>query len=192
MSAKKKSTRTVAVSGKGGEIVLYRTKDGRTNLEIELAHDTVWMDAHQMAKLFGRDRSVIVRHIGNIYATRELHRSATCAKNAQVAADGKLRQMDLYNLDMIISVGYRVNSRRGTEFRIWASQVLREHILKGYTLNERRLQAEVARLSELKNAISVMGRILSEKSVSNDEAQGLEFSIAPMAANAWPTMHSLP
>ncbi len=120
MRVKKKSSKTIAVSGKGGEIVLYRTKDGRTNLEIKLTRNTMWMDAHQMAKLFGRDRSVIVRHISNIYATRELQRSATCAKNAQVAADGKLRQMDLYNLDMIISVGYRVNSKRGTEFRIWA------------------------------------------------------------------------
>ncbi len=104
-----------------GEIIIYRTEDEHTQLDVRLEQETIWLDAHQMAKLFGRDRSVIVRHIGNIYKTRELSPSATCAKNAQVAADGKIRLMDFYNLDMIISVGYRVNSRRGTQFRIWAT-----------------------------------------------------------------------
>lgn len=161
------------VTGKGGEIILYKAKDGRTRLDVRLEQDTVWLDAHQMATLFGRDRTVIVRHIRNIFATKELSQTATCAKIAQVAADGKIRQMDTYNLDMIISVGYRVNSKQGTQFRIWATQVLREHILQGYTLNEKRLREENTRLVELRNAIDVMGRILSEKSVSGDEAQGL-------------------
>ncbi len=161
------------IAGKGGDIVLYKAKDGRTSLDVRLDQDTVWLDTHQMAELFGRDRTVIVRHIRNIYATNELPHSATGAKIAQVAADGKLRQMDIYNLDMIISVGYRVNSKRGTQFRMWATQLLREHILQGYTLNEKRLKAEVSRLAELRNAVDVMGRILAEKSVSADEAQGL-------------------
>jgi len=106
-----------------GEIVLYKDANGATALEVRLDQETVWLDAHQMAALFGRDRTVILRHIHNIYSTNELARKSTCAKNAQVAADGKVRQIDFYNLDMIISVGYRVNSKRGTQFRIWATNV---------------------------------------------------------------------
>ncbi|MFA5042961.1 MAG: virulence protein RhuM/Fic/DOC family protein [Kiritimatiellia bacterium] len=163
----------IDVKAAGGDIVLYRTKDGRAAVDVRLERDNIWLDAHQMARLFERDRSVIVRHIRNVFQTRELDPSSTCAKNAQVAADGKIRQMDLYNLDMIIAVGYRVNSRRGTEFRIWATSVLRDHLLKGYTLNEKQLQAQVARLSELQSAVDVMGRIIGKKAISGSEAEGL-------------------
>lgn len=173
MNQQESKSANVSVVGQGGEIVLYKSKDGRTKLDVRLEQETVWLDAHQMSALFGRDRTVIVRHIRNIYATNELEKPSTCAKIAQVAADGKLRQMDIYTLDMIISVGYRVNSRQGTQFRIWATQVLREHILQGYTLNEKRLKAEVTRLAELRNAVDVMGRILTGKPLSGDEAQGL-------------------
>ena len=173
MNANERQSKSGSVVGRGGEIVLYRGKDGRTSLDVRLEQETVWLDAHQMATLFGRDRTVIVRHIRNIYATNELDQTSTCAKIAQVAADGKLRQMDIYNLDMIVSVGYRVNSKQGTQFRIWATQVLRDHILQGYPINEKRLQAEVTRLAELRNAVDVMGRILAEKTISGDEAQGL-------------------
>ena len=161
------------IVGQGGEIVLYQTKDGRTALDVRLDQETVWLDAHQMAVLFGRERSVILKHIHNVYKTNELPPEATCAKIAQVAADGKLRRMDTFNLDMIISVGYRVNSRRGTEFRIWATSVLKDHILKGFTLNERRLQAQVERLKELQSAVDLMGRIVSEKALTGVEAKGL-------------------
>ena len=156
-----------------GEIVIYQTEDGQTKLDVHLERETIWLDAHQMAKLFERDQSVIVRHIGNIYKTRELSPDSTCAKNAQVAADGKIRFMDLYNLDMVLSVGYRVNSRRGTEFRIWATQVLKDHILKGYSMNEKRLREENARLKELKETIAILGRILEEKQLAAPEAEGL-------------------
>ncbi len=97
-----------------GEIVIYQPQAGEPVLQVRLDHETVWLDAHQMAELFGRDRTVILRHVRNIYATQELMPDATCAFFAQVAADGRVRQMDLYNLDMILSVGYRVNSKRGT------------------------------------------------------------------------------
>jgi hypothetical protein len=99
---------------------------------MQLEPETVWLDAHKMAELFDRDRSVILRHIRNIYSTNELPKRPICAKIAQVAADGKIRQMDIFNLDVIISVGYRVNSKRGTEFRIWATNVLRQHLVQGY------------------------------------------------------------
>jgi prophage maintenance system killer protein len=156
-----------------GEIVIYQAENGRATLEVRLEQETIWLDAHQMAKLFERDRSVIVRHIRNIYETKELSRNSTCAKNAQVAADGKTRFMDLYNLDMIISVGYRVNSKRGTQFRIWATQVLKDHILKGYSVNEKRLREENTRLKELKETVDILGRIIEEKQLAAPEAEGL-------------------
>ncbi len=131
-----------------GEIVLYRAADGGPALDVRLERESVWLDAHQMAELLGRDRTVIVRHIRNVYDSGELPRESTCAKNAQVAADGKVRQMDFYNLDMIISVGYRVNSLRGTQFRIWATNVLRQHLVQGYTVHERRLKEHYSELLE--------------------------------------------
>ena len=134
-----------------GEVLLYQAVDGGPALDVRLDRETVWLDAHQLAELFGRDRSVIVRHIRNVYATGELERESTCAKNAQVAADGKVRQMDFYNLDMIISVGYRVNSLRGTQIRIWATNVLRRHLVLGYTVHERRLK-------ELNQAVRLINR----------------------------------
>lgn len=152
--------------GYGGAVVLYHAPDGKVELDVRLEQETLWLDAHQMARLFDRDRSVILRHIRNIYDTNELERSSTCAKNAQVAADGKIREMDSYNLDVIIGVGYRVNSKRGTQFRIWATQVLRDHILKGYSVNERRL-------TELRQSIRLVGQVLDRHDVSSDEAAAL-------------------
>jgi hypothetical protein len=122
------------------EMVLYKAKDGTVRLDVQLKRETIWLDAHQMAELFARDRTVVLRHIRNIYKTGELPRESTSAKIAQVAADGKIRQMDIFNLDVIISVGYRVNSRRGTEFRIWATNILKRHLVQGYTVNEKRLK----------------------------------------------------
>jgi prophage maintenance system killer protein len=127
-----------------------------------------------MAELFGRDRTVIVRHIGNIYATGELQRETTCAKNAQVAADGKVRQMDFYNLDMIISVGYRVNSLRGTQFRIWATNVLRQHLVQGYTVHERRLK-------ELNQAVRLIADVARRRPLEGDEATALLNVVADYA-----------
>jgi len=109
-------------ANKTTELVLYRSKDGAIQLDAQLKRKTIWLDAHQMSELFGRDRTVILKHLRNVYTAGELDREATCAKIAQVAADGKTRQMDIFNLDAIISVGYRVNSKRGTEFRIWATK----------------------------------------------------------------------
>jgi len=156
-----------------GRIVIYQTEDGKTKLEVRLEQETIWLDAHQMGLLFERDRSVIVKHIRNTYKTGELLPDSTCAKNAQVAADGKIRVMDLYNLDMVISVGYRVNSLRGTQFRIWATQVLKDHILKGYSINEKRLREENKRLKELQQAIDLLGRIVEERQLAGQETEGL-------------------
>ena len=120
---------------KQGSVVLYKN-----HIEVKLEEETVWLDTHQMADLFGVDRTGIVRHIQNIYKTKELFRKTTCAKNAQIAKDGKVREMDFYNLDMIISVGYRVNSIRATQFRQWATKVLHQFAIKGFVLDKKRLE----------------------------------------------------
>ncbi len=143
---------------------------------MRLDQETIWLSQKQMAALFDKDTDTIGLHIRNAYKENELEEPATTEEYSVVQREDNrdvARNIRFYNLDVIISVGYRVKSKRGTEFRIWATQVLRDHILQGYTINEQRLHAEVARLSELQNAVDVMGRILAEKNVSGDEAQGL-------------------
>lgn len=139
-----------------GKVAIYRTPDKRIQLEVKLEKETVWLDAHQIALLFGVNRPAVVKHINNIYNTAELSRNSTCSILEQVAADGKIRKMNLYNLDMIISVGYRVNSKLATQFRIWATRTLKEHIVKGYTINEKRLLKEADKLRELQETISFL------------------------------------
>jgi hypothetical protein len=123
-----------------GEFILYQTEDGRTKLEVRFRNETVWLSLNQMADLFQRDKSVISRHIKNLFDEGELVRSAVVAESATTAADGKTYQVEFYNLDIIISVGYRVKSHRGTQFRIWATQRLREYIVKGFTMDDERLK----------------------------------------------------
>jgi len=155
------------------EIVIYTTPDGKETFEVNLKKESVWLDAHQLARLFKRDRSVIVRHINNVYSAKELDKKSTCAKIAQVAQDGKKRQMLIYNLDTIISVGYRVNSKRGTQFRIWATNVLKEHLIKGYTINEKRMREDRAKLIEFQKTSRIMERLLQNKALDSTEATGL-------------------
>jgi len=150
----------------GGEIVLYQTPDGSVKLDVRLEKDTIWLSLNQMASLFERDKSVISRHLRNVFRENELQRSSVVAFFATTAADGKTYNVDYFNLDAIISVGYRVNSRRGTQFRIWATQVLRDHILKGYTVNACRLQ-------ELKQTIKLISSMANRRSLSSDEVTSL-------------------
>jgi hypothetical protein len=124
----------------GEDVILYQTEDGRTRLQVRLQDDTVWLTQAQLAELFQRERSVVTKHIRNLFAEGELVESAVCANYAQTAADGKTYQTVYYNLDVIISVGYRVKSHRGTQFRIWATQRLREYIVKGFTMDDERLK----------------------------------------------------
>ena len=122
------------------EIILYQTEDGSTRVECRFENETVWLTQAQMADLFQRERSVITKHIRNIFEEGELVEEAVCATFARTAADGKTYQTVYYNLDVIISVGYRVKSLRGTQFRIWATQRLREYIVKGFTMDDERLK----------------------------------------------------
>ena len=158
---------------KKNEIIIYTTPDGKETFEVNLKKDTIWLDAHQLAGLFKRDRSVIVKHINNVYKTNELDRKSTCAKNAQVARDGKIRQMLMYNLDLIISVGYRVNSKRGTQFRIWATNILKQHLVNGYTINEKRIREDRNKLKELQKTLKITERLLQNKALDSKEATGL-------------------
>ena len=123
-----------------GEIILYQTEDGVTKLNVNLREETVWLSLDQMAELFGRDKSTISRHIRNIFSEGELIRDSVVANFATTASDGKTYQVDYYNLDVIISVGYRVKSQRGVQFRQWASRILKEYIRKGFALDDDRLK----------------------------------------------------
>ena len=121
-------------------ILMYTTEDGITKIEVTFDHDTVWLSKDQMAELFQRDKSVIGKHVRNIFKERELVKEAVWAKFAYTASDSKTYQVDFYNLDVIISVGYRVKSLRGTQFRIWATSILKEYMKKGFVLDDERLK----------------------------------------------------
>jgi hypothetical protein len=122
------------------DLILYQTEDGRTRIQCRFEDETVWLSLNQMADLFQRDKSVISRHIKNVFEEGELERGSVVAESATTAADGKTYQVEFYNLDVIISVGYRVKSPRGTQFRIWATQRLREYLVKGFTMDDERLK----------------------------------------------------
>ena len=128
------------MSNETGNIVLYQTADGITKIEVTLQNDTVWLSLDQMAELFQRNKSTISRHIKNIFDEGELVKNSVVANFATTASDNKTYQEDYYNLDMIISVGYRVNSHRGVQFRIWATQVLKEYLVKGFAMNDELLK----------------------------------------------------
>lgn len=152
-----------------GEVVIYEAADGSTRLGVRLQNETLWLSLNQIADLFERDKSVVSRHLRNVFASGELDRTATVAFFATTQDEGGrdvVRQIEYFNLDAIISVGYRVNSRRGTQFRVWATSVLRDHLLKGYSLNERRLR-------ELRQSLRLVEKVLEDGEVTSDEATAL-------------------
>ena len=139
-----------------GEIVIYRTPQNEVELMVKLKKETVWLSLDQMAVLFNRDKSVISRHIRNIFEEKELNKNSVVAKFATTAADGKIYKVDYYGLDIIISVGYRVKSKNGVKFRIWASKIIKQYLIKGYTINEKRLLQARNQLKELQGAIGFL------------------------------------
>ena len=148
------------------QIIIYQTEDGQTRVDVRIENETVWLTQAQMAELFQTDRTSIVRHINNIYKTEELEREATCAKIAQVQMEGNrkvTRQVPYFNLDMIISVGYRVNSKRGVKFRQWANNVLKQYLVKGYAVNDRLRRDQ---LGELRQLVQVVGRTLQHQDIT--------------------------
>ena len=156
------------------KIIIYQTEDGQTQIDVRLENETVWLTQAQMAELFETDRTSIVRHINNIYKVEELDRESTCAKIAQVQIEGKRtvkRNIPYFNLDMIISVGYRVNSKRGVKFRQWANRILKQYLIKGYAVNERIRKEQIG---ELRQLVGMLGRTIQNQSLlSNDETNAL-------------------
>lgn len=156
-----------------GQIQIYKTSDGHSELEVTLEKESVWLSLTQMVELFQRDKSVLSRHLKNIFKEKELHRNAVVAKNATTASDGKIYQVEYYNLDVIISIGYRVKSKRGTQFRIWANKVLKDYLIKGYAINEKRLKVEAAKYRELQQSVKLLQNVISQKAITATEAKGL-------------------
>jgi prophage maintenance system killer protein len=154
------------------KIVIYRTSDGQTSVSVRMDGDTVWLSQAQMAELFQKDRTVIGRHISNIYREHELERETTCANFAHMGKEAdQTYQTTLYNLDVVISVGYRVKSQRGTQFRIWANKVLKDYLVKGYAVNKALTEQ---RYSELKQLVAVLGRtVKSQEALTSKDALDL-------------------
>ena len=151
---------------RNNQIIIYQTEDGQTQVDVRMENETVWLTQAQMAELFQTDRTSIVRHINNIYKVEELERESTCAKIAQVQMEGHrtvTRQIPYFNLDMIISVGYRVNAKRGVQFRRWASKILKEYLVKGYAVNDRLRRDQ---LGELRQLVQVVGRTLQSQDIT--------------------------
>lgn len=154
-----------------GKIVIYQTKDGKTSIDVKLENETVWLTQAQMADLFQKDRTVIGRHINNVYREGELERDITCAKFAHMGSDNDQQyETAVYNLDVIISVGYRVKSQRGTQFRIWANKILKDYLIKGYAINQ---QVKAAQLEDLKSTVRLLSNVIEHKQLTLDEANGL-------------------
>lgn len=148
------------------EIVIYQTPDNQTQIQVQFEKETVWLTLNQISDLFGRDKSVVSRHLNNIFKEQELDKSSVVAKNATTATDGKTYQVEYYNLDVIISVGYRVNSKQGTRFRIWATQRLKDYLVKGFAINQKRLD-------ELHQTIQLITQNRESEELQLSEAKGL-------------------
>lgn len=152
-------------------IVIYQTNDGETSIDVKFQDETVWLSQAQMAELFQKDRTVIGRHISNIFKEGELERETTCANFAHVGNDGDQQYVTtLYNLDVIISVGYRVKSKRGTQFRIWANKILKQYLLQGYAVNERIASQKYDELSQL---VKVLGRTIQNQEKLTEDSRSL-------------------
>jgi len=158
-----------------GEIIIYQTPDGTTNLDVKLKNETIWLTQKQIANLFGTENPAISKHISNIYKSGELDKNSTVSILEIVQQEGKrtiYRKVSHYNLDMILSVGYRVNSKDATQFRIWANKVLKDYILKGYAVNDK---LKLQQYNDLKQTVKLLSNVIQNKEIelSADEAKGL-------------------
>lgn len=153
------------------KVVIYQSADGQASLDVRLEQETVWLSQKQMAELLDKDTDTIGLHIRNIYKEGELEPDATTEESSVVQNEGgrKVRRtLKFYNLDVIISVGYRVKSQRGTQFRQWATRVLREHLVQGYTINQQRLEEQSQKLAEMQQAVELLSRTLEQQQLVND------------------------
>jgi DNA ligase (NAD+) len=148
------------------EIIIYKSDDGHIQLTVNLAHDNVWLSQQQMADLFGTKRPIITKHLKNIFLSGELNEKSVCSKMEHTAQDGKSYKVKFYSLDAVISVGYRVNSKQATKFRIWATNVLKEHLINGYTIYKPRLAQQG--LNELQQTLSLLTKTLEHRELDNE------------------------
>lgn len=158
------------------EIVIFKSKEGDTEIQVKLEGDTIWLSQRQMAKLFGKDTDTIGLHLNNIFQTGELDEKSTTEEYSVVQMEGNRevkRKIRHYNLDAVISVGYRVNSIRGTQFRMWANKVLRDYLVKGYAINQKFLEDKNEKLQELHVAVRLIRKSIGSKSLSGTETKGL-------------------
>ncbi|MCB0509318.1 MAG: virulence protein RhuM/Fic/DOC family protein [Chitinophagales bacterium] len=158
------------------EIKIYESQDGEAQIEVRLNEETIWLSQKQMAELFEKDSDTISLHLKNIYSSGELDEISTTEESSVVQREGKrnvTRKIKFYNLDAIISVGYRVNSKRGTQFRMWANKVLKEYLVKGYALNEARLKEKEEQLKEVINAVQYLSGLSDKKELSSVEQGGI-------------------
>ncbi|MCS3796397.1 RhuM family protein [Niastella sp. OAS944] len=154
-----------------GEVIIYEMPDGQAAIDVKLENDTVWLTQEQMAELFGKSKKTVSEHIKNIYGENELLEMETKRKSGISGFSDK--PTSFYSLDVIISVGYRVKSARGTQFRIWANKVLKDYLTKGYAVNEKRLREQSRQLEELKQTVKLLGNVISTHELTSDEANGL-------------------
>lgn len=162
-----------------GEVILYRVEDGKTALDVRLAGETVWLTQAQMVKLFGRDQSVISRHVNSVFKERELDQKSSMQKMHIAKSD---KPVVFYSLDLIVSVGYRVKSREGVRFRQWATRTLKDYLIRGYTLNERRLREKG--LTEAEQAIQLLSRTLTQRNLVSEEGRGV-LDVVSRYAKSW-------
>lgn len=158
------------------EIKIYKAEDGSTEIQVKLDAETVWLSQKQMAELFGKDSDTIGLHLKSIFKSGELGEFSTTEFSSVVQQEGKRkvsRKIKIYNLDAIISIGYRVNSKRGTQFRIWANKILKDYLIKGYSLNEKRLLQQNEQLRQLQKSVKLLGSVLNYKALSEEESVGL-------------------
>lgn len=157
-------------------IKIFQTKDKRTEIQVIVQSESVWLSQKQMSELFEKDSDTIGLHLRNIYRSGELKEKATTEKYSVVQEEGHRkvkRTIKFYNLDAIISVGYKVNSKRGVQFRIWANQVIKEYLINGFAINEKKLKAQIDNLNSLKETIHMLSKVAEQKRLTNEESEGL-------------------
>ena len=158
------------------EIKIYQTDDGQTKIDVKFDNETVWLTQKQMAQLFDKDSDTIGLHLKHIYQSGELEEHTTTEESSVVQQEGNRqvnRKRKFYNLDAIISIGYRVNSKRGIQFRIWASRIIKEYLIKGFSLDNKRLIQQNSQLKELQTTVKILGDSLKFKELTDDESSGL-------------------
>ena len=174
------------MNDEGQKIIIYESPDHKVNLKVNLQNESVWLTQEQIALLFGVNRPAVTKHIRNIFNDKELIKDSVCSKMEHTAADGKQYKTQFYNLDVIISVGYRINSVLATQFRIWATSILKNFIINGYALNEERLRQKG--MKEFEQAVSIIISTYKSRQLSLDESQGL-LEVISSYASSWLLLH---